>query len=800
MSGIITLTVLALLLNSTSFKPGAQLFLFKFWKSLKFFAYLMIFTLIGLMIPAHTYLYLSFSDIYYAVHFYFTLIVIRILVFLIMSPILSRLGYGFTWRWAFTIVWSEMRGLLNINMALMFSYTDNALGTEGEKSQILLHGVTICLITLMINSITLPRAVIQLGLRDITLTQRKSLYYTVQHFQGIIKASASALRFDRDLANADWNLVDKKIMFTNPYKLKPEEERQNLKCPDCNKEIREASINTEIMELARIRLLSAQIASYERQYIHEILSQSAVKVLVGAAGSFGDKKGEFMSFQTIRAYAEKKKFFNFVRKILLNWVYNTRKEKGLTKYFFFSILLFCHKIVFNDEFESSVYLIIILNMAPLLISWIPQLYVIYEKEARTVNHMFLSFYIIESILKLITPVLLQVIDRRMTHQLSFRYAILKGYVQGEADIACLIDKISSSKLVAEELRKRVSMNAERAMKELGYLEYDHPDIAITMKTKEEINSLLGMASEILKNLKSKGIINKAEVAEIHKIIMAKRKHVFDFEPVIKLPSLDEVLYHISWLNKSKFHINFIKRHSSKPYLGLDQQLLETKEKEKTVYADYLLSGAIIGELNCLTEKPMTFTATCKTVVETYFINKRDIYDIFNNCCPSIEYKMWLKLALAIGAKKVKEILAYEDWTYNLQLQLCNVYVRDVLLGYKVDIYDETVSYVILVYGSVEDCQLQKTYFAPELIPKTCHQIKGTARITKILVIQTSIDLKKCRSNTARYVPVCKHIRAGSKRELDLVFLKCSIFSSFILFTPMILFPCCILPQPLPQIL
>ncbi|XP_056649434.1 sodium/hydrogen exchanger 10 isoform X2 [Monodelphis domestica] len=859
MSGIITLTVLALLLNSTSFKPGAQLFLFKFWKSLKFFAYLMIFTLIGLMIPAHTYLYLSFSDIYYAVHFYFTLIVIRILVFLIMSPILSRLGYGFTWRWAFTIVWSEMRGLLNINMALMFSYTDNALGTEGEKSQILLHGVTICLITLMINSITLPRAVIQLGLRDITLTQRKSLYYTVQHFQGIIKASASALRFDRDLANADWNLVDKKIMFTNPYKLKPEEERQNLKCPDCNKEIREASINTEIMELARIRLLSAQIASYERQYIHEILSQSAVKVLVGAAGSFGDKKGEFMSFQTIRAYAEKKKFFNFVRKILLNWVYNTRKEKGVPSKN--PVLLFCHKIVFNDEFESSVYLIIILNMAPLLISWIPQLYVIYEKEARTVNHMFLSFYIIESILKLaamrkgyfqhnwnlfelliivlgiieeilmvtdafknsiyvfqalivlkisnllrvfrilklITPVLLQVIDRRMTHQLSFRYAILKGYVQGEADIACLIDKISSSKLVAEELRKRVSMNAERAMKELGYLEYDHPDIAITMKTKEEINSLLGMASEILKNLKSKGIINKAEVAEIHKIIMAKRKHVFDFEPVIKLPSLDEVLYHISWLNKSKFHINFIKkkvkiltfdcgnnifeegdsprgifvihsgmikRHSSKPYLGLDQQLLETKEKEKTVYADYLLSGAIIGELNCLTEKPMTFTATCKTVVETYFINKRDIYDIFNNCCPSIEYKMWLKLALAIGAKKVKEILAYEDWTYNLQLQLCNVYVRDVLLGYKVDIYDETVSYVILVYGSVEDCQLQKTYFAPELIPKTCHQIKGTARITKILVIQTSIDLKKCRSNTARYVPVCKHIRAGSKHKMD----------------------------------
>ncbi|XP_044525120.1 sodium/hydrogen exchanger 10 [Gracilinanus agilis] len=910
MSGIISLTMLALLLNSTSFKPGAQLFLYKFWKSLKFFAYLMIFTLIGLLIPTHTYLYLSFSDIYYAVHFYFTLIVIRILVFLIMSPILSRLGYGFTWRWAFTIVWSEMRGLLNINMALMFSYSDNTMGTENEKSQVLLHGVLLCLITLVINSITLPRAIIQLGLRDITLTQRKSLYYTVQHFQEIIKASASALKFDRDLANADWNLVDKKIMFTNPYKLKPEEERRNLKCPDCNKEIREATINTEIMELARIRLLSAQIASYERQYIHEILSQGAVKVLVGAAGSFGDKKGEFMSFQTIRAYAEKKKIFNFMRKILLNWVYNTRKEKGVPSKI--PILLFCHKIVFNEEFRSSVYLIIILNMAPLLISWIPKLYDIYKKEVRTVNHMFLSFYIIESILKLaamrkgyfqhnwnlfelmiiifgvieeillstdavknsiymyqavvflkivnllrifrilklITPLLLQVIDRRMTHQLSFRYAILKGYVQGEADIACIIDKISSSKLVAEELRKRVSMNAERAMKELGYLEYDHPDIAITMKTKEEINSLLGMASEILKNLKSKGIINKAEVAEIHKVTRIiqpvfirsyinvqwqdKNKNVGDlnfwywqriktelqldhsdtyykqhktcylqsyFEPyfeynhnyifygnvqdfssgkenpkdLAEIPVMSEAWttnndeeqtedpqIHLDIENQNKEFM----RQSSKYYFGIDQQLLETKEKEKTVYADYLLSGAIIGELNCLTEEPMTFTATCKTVVETYFISKKDIYDIFYNCCPSIEYKMWLKLALAIGAKKVKEILAYEDWTYNLQFQLCNVYVRDVPLGFKVDIYDETVSYVILTYGSVEDCQLQKNYFAPTLIPKTCHQIKGIARITKILVIQTSVDLKKCRSNTVRYVPICEHVRAGSKHKMS----------------------------------
>ncbi|XP_074157273.1 solute carrier family 9 member C1 isoform X2 [Sminthopsis crassicaudata] len=808
MSGIISLFVSSLLLNSTSFKQGAELFLLK------------------------------------------------ILVFLILSPILNRFGYGFTWRWAFTMVWSEMRGLFNINMALTLSYSVNSIGSEREKSQILLHGVTLCLITLLINSITLPRAVIHLGLRDITLTKRKSLYYTVQHFQEITKSAITALRFDRDLANADWTWVDKKTTFKNPYKLTAEEsEQQKLKCPKCQMELGDTRISTEIMELARIRLLSAQIASYERQFASEILSQNAVKVLIGAAGSFGDKKGQFMSFQTIQAYVEKKRFFNFFRNILLNWVYNSRKEKGApTKYIALlnPILLFCHKIVFSDEFEFTGYLVIMLNMSPLIMSWIPQLNIIYDKEIRTVNHTFLLFYIVEAVFKiiamrkrfflqnwnllelaitviaifeelmidseavevsnystnsifflkivkllrifrvfkLITPMLLEVIDKRMSQQLSFRYAILKGYVQGEEDITCIIDHISGNKAVAQVLRHRVSKSAEDAMKELGYLEYDHPDIAITMKTKEEINTLLKMASEILRSLEAKGIVNKSEVTEIQKIIISKKKDMLDFEPIVRLPSLDEILYHIPWLNKSEVHINFIKkkvriltfdcgnnifeegddltgiyliitgmikRKSTYRDFRMDQMPSKGDHSGQMTYADYLISGAIIGELNCLTNEPVKYTATCKTVVETYFIPKEHLYETFKECCPSIEYKIWLKLSLGVGAQKVKEILAYENWSYNLQLQLCNVYVRDVPMGTKADIYDETVSYVILVYGSAKDCQLQKIHFAPTLIPKTCHQIQGIADITKILVIQTSVDLKKCRHNTKCYVPVCKHV-------------------------------------------
>lgn len=60
----------------------------------------------------------------------------RLLVFLLLSPLLSRLGDGFSWRWAFIMVSSEMRGVPNVSMALLLAYSDLSVGTEREKSQV----------------------------------------------------------------------------------------------------------------------------------------------------------------------------------------------------------------------------------------------------------------------------------------------------------------------------------------------------------------------------------------------------------------------------------------------------------------------------------------------------------------------------------------------------------------------------------------------------------------------------------------------------------------------------------------
>ncbi|XP_021789725.2 sodium/hydrogen exchanger 10 isoform X5 [Papio anubis] len=846
MSGIFTLAIVGLLLNSTSFKAGVEALLLEFWNFLSRVAFLMVFTFFGLLIPAHTYLYVKFADIYYSLNIYFTLIVLRLVTLLLMSPALSRVGHEFSWRWVFIMIWSETKGMPNINMALLLAYSDLYFGSDKEKSQILFHGVLVCLITLIVNRFVLPTAVTILGLRDATSTKYKSVCCTFQHFQELTKSVASVLKFDKDLANADWNMIEKAIILENPYMLNQEEttEQQKVKCPHCNKEIDEI-LNIEAMELANRRLLSAQMASYQRQYRNEVLSQSAVQVLVGAAGSFGEKKGKCMRLETIKNYSESQKTITFTRKLLLNWVYNTRKEKvGPSKYFFFHL---CHTIVFTEEFEHVGYLVILMNIFPFVISWISRLNVIYRRELKHTNYCFLTLYVLEALLKiaamrkdffshtwnlfelaitltgilyailteieaikyifavtevivfiklvqfirilrifkLIAPKVLQIIDKRVSHQKTFWYGILKGYVQGEADVMTIIDQITSSKQIKQILLKRVIRNMKHATKELGYLEYDHPEIAVTVKTKEEINVMLNMAGEILKAFGLKGIIHKIESAQISKLITAKKKEMLESKSIIRPLTVEEVLYHIPWLDKNQDHINFIqekakvltfdcgngvfeegdepqgiyiiisgmvKLERSKPGLGIDQ-MVESKEKDFLIIdTDYMLSGEIIGEINCLTNEPMKYSATCETVVETCFIPKTHLYDAFKQCSPLIEHKMWLKIGLAITARKIREHLSYEDWNYKMQLKLSNIYIEDIPMTTKTDIYDENVIYVILIHGAVEDCQLRKFYRAPFLIPITCHQIQGIEDFTKVVIIQTPTNMKAFRWNIRKFIP------------------------------------------------
>ncbi|XP_039393784.1 sodium/hydrogen exchanger 10-like isoform X4 [Mauremys reevesii] len=818
MSGVISLTVLGLLLDSVSFSPGVDEFIF------------------------------------------------RGLVVLFLSPLLSRLGYGFNCRWGAVIVWSGMRATFTLNMALGISQSKDP-GIAAMKNMILLYAGTASLMTLMINSTTVKKLVTTLGLCNITLPKRMAMYSAVQRIKEMEANTCSMLKLDRFVADANWTVTEEAIKIDYPYKFDMEEASQivrTLKCPDCNTDISDETTPqqiADILEEARLRLLTAQIASYQKQYHTGMLNQDAAQTLIGAAESCVDIRGKFMNIHEVKTYWESKGLLVSFKKLLSDWVYNVKDEKS--KPAWNEIVKPCHYIVFMDEFECTSYIITLLNLIPILIDF-THLDETYIKQLKICNYYFISLYILEAslkalamgkayifhhwnqfelviiivglidimiinifkplhptyhmiktirvfriirlirvlrLLKLVIPRLINLLEKQTNKQLTVRYDIAKGYVQGEEDTKYLIEQISGYETISKEINKMMENNKQDGMKELGLMQRDYPDIVTAVKTKQVVQTVLNTATETLKVLISSGIVDKNEEAKLQKMILQKKKNLGTLPSTIAPPTAEEVLHGISWLENEKKQIEFFQKRArisyydygtiiyeehkmpegihliisgmtklcgSSPRYGVAKDVYERRNPKPVPYTDYLVSGAIIGELNCLTKQEMEYTVTCETTVQTCFISMNDLFEAFDEFleCPSLEYKIWFKLALDITIKAFKEKLAYQDWSYKTCIKLPNVYVMDVPTHSKWDIYDGTMDDVILVHGSVQDCKTPQPYFAPCILPKTCYQVQGTAAVTKLLIVRTTTTMK--RKSSSRCSNACGRRQAtiGNAEETD----------------------------------
>ncbi|KAM4617467.1 solute carrier family 9 member C1-like [Discoglossus pictus] len=185
-------------------------------------------------------------------------------------------------------------------------------------------------------------------------------------------------------------------------------------------------------------------------------------------------------------------------------------------------------------------------------------------------------------------------------------------------------------------------------------------------------------------------------------------------------------------------------HGSSPFFGHRKYVEGEEDMQQIIshYTDYRSIGAIVCELNCLTKQEMEYTITCETAVQTCFISIADLFDAFDAFLeyPSLEYKIWLSIGVQISVKLFKENIAYQSWSFNkICTWLSNAYLEDIELNTRFDVYDGTMNDVILVYGSVMDCQQLQTYHAPYIIPKTSHQVRAIANMIKLLIVPSTVN-------------------------------------------------------------
>ncbi|XP_078238121.1 solute carrier family 9 member C1 isoform X8 [Pogona vitticeps] len=836
MSGVIAVCALGLCLDAVNFSPGMDVLLDKLLSFLTFVAQFLVFLIMGIVIGQKSFPYIDVHTFFYTVTVYLSLILIRALVMCILTPFLSHFGYGFNWRWGAVLVWSGIRGTPTFNTVLAFSRSPSVRAQDLEiKTTIFFYSVSSSLLTLIINSTTVKKLVIALGLCNVSFPKRMARHNVFQHFKQLLATAFAMLKFDRFLADANWALAEKTITDEDLDKLDSEEFNQQMKkfrCPACNVE-NPIDVNSEemaeLMEEARLRLLTAQIASYQKQYNSGMLSQETKRTLIGAAECSADVAGKFMNIEEVKTYWESQGILLSLKKLLSDWVYNVRPETSTASKNRFIRL--CRRIVFKRIFEHTSSLITFTNCIPIFLHFIPGVNMEFLPQLKMCIYYFLSLYIMEAILKVIAmgkkymyyhwnqfdflviilgiadvvlinifgaddpsyaivnslrvfrfmrvlrlfrllkhiiPKLIKLLERQINKQLSLCYEIAKGYIQAQEDIKCLIEQIAGHETVYVEINKILEKNKEDALKELGLMQRNYPDVVTAVKTKQAGQTVLNIASEELKFMASGGIVDKTEGAQLHEMIVSKRKRLATLPPTIAPRTALELLHNVMWLYNDAHQIDYIKEKAyivyfdygdviseegylpegihlivsgmvklsgSAPRYGVYNEEMEER-LAATPYTDYLATGAIIGEVNCLTRQDMEYSVTCETAVQTCFIPLNDLLEAFDAFLgpPSLEEKIWLKIAVDVGIKTLKEALPNQDWTYKLCAHYSNIYLMDVPNYEKCDIYDPLMDVVVLVYGAVQDCQQGQCYYAPCILPKTCHQVQGNASTTKLLLL------------------------------------------------------------------
>ncbi|XP_048081321.2 sodium/hydrogen exchanger 11 [Ursus arctos] len=827
MSGMIALVAVGLNLDSLSFKPRIEIIITKFLKMFSTVYQQLIYTFFGIIIGCGETKYLGFHTVVFIFILFTTVNFVRLLTIVLVSPILMHANYEYNWKWGIVIAWSGIKGVFSL---LLAPDIHNLAEQKVESPQLfILYVQVISLMTMGINSYMMTHSARTLGLCAISLPRQMAMQNAIKHIQEIIQNTITLFKTEKILTNVNWTLVEEKTKIE--YNIPSDA----CHVSHDNKKEEESPTEEVLIEEARLHVAIIQMSSFEKQCNDGILSVEAARILIGATKSYCPIQGKFMSIYDVSTYVRARSWLMKFKSMLAFLEYHKDKA-SLILYGNNKFLLFVYHIAFSEEFEYAGHVITVMYIYPMIMHLWPIVRELNVSALISVNNYFVFLFIFRSALKIvilkrkyfhqywntldflivllgiidifciyfvklrpdnfvliqitvilgyfriirfipfikiIIPLLINIVDVQIKKRLRLMYSITKGYVKSQEDTKFLIKQISSRESIYQKLYEILETNKRDAVKELGLIEHEGRDVVIALKTRQAIRSVIAKALKNLTFLWSRGIIDKHEGIEMNKVFLAKIKALNNFPMAIPPPTPDKYLHNIVWLENKDVLIEFFKEraklayfdygdvicregempqgiyliisgmailHSSPPTFGIDSSL-KSDRVSQTMFTEYCTSGDIIGELSCLLKREIEYTAICETILQACFISLEDLYEGFDVFWPSLEYKIWLKLALGIACQYFESSLTDEDLNFQKCVAFNLAYVETLSSYNEMTIDNVTMKFVIIVYGSVIDTQTEVPYLAPCILPKTCEQVQGTSDLSKLLVVQASKPAK-----------------------------------------------------------
>lgn len=337
-SGVLAVVALGVVIsaNKVSISPEVEEFVHSFWEMLSYLANTLIFIIVGIVITERSVSFIEKNDLFLILITYIAITVFRLLMIGMLSPILTRLGYGLKWQDAIIMTWGGLRGAVGLALALSVAesrYIDRA--KIGNKILIQVSGIVI--LTLLVNATTTNFLLRILGMNALSAWKQSNMVNAVRHLREVQKRSLQVHREDVFLTDADWKYVEQYTAIGNPYN--PKDSGQDADdhntacnsalpaymfrklshvslCPDCSEHHLcqpSQQEKDEMLNEARIRMISAQKVHYWRQFESGLLLRDSASVLVSAADAVADKPDQFITVNELRKNWEVNRVYKWLQ-------------------------------------------------------------------------------------------------------------------------------------------------------------------------------------------------------------------------------------------------------------------------------------------------------------------------------------------------------------------------------------------------------------------------------------------------------------------------------------------------------
>ncbi|GAU91560.1 hypothetical protein RvY_03788-2 [Ramazzottius varieornatus] len=389
-SGALANLVLGLWMSShrTTISPDVEELVDRIWEIICLISNTLIFSLVGVIIVETAMLNVSSEDWILLVIINIFLLLVRALSFIVLKPLLVRIGIGpkvFTWSHIFVLSWGGFKGAVTLALGIMGSKDEIFAGEEEERvrAKLLFHSAGVVAFTLLFNASTMRFFLKRLGILDMPLSKMITMHMAVKQIMLTRNQKLDALKTDRYLADADWQRVDD-LTKVEASRYGVEDESQTslwtihyvtreVSCPSCHAEVQLEPLATELAEMesiARLRLVNAKKTSYWRQYEEGTLSQNGIKYLDDLSDTVLNSDHGVIDAEDVKNALHSETYTFFKKKIgdLQHWMEN----HSLTARFMPSGSHWrqrAFRIAVSPVFLYVTYTLIVCNMVETIMDW-----------------------------------------------------------------------------------------------------------------------------------------------------------------------------------------------------------------------------------------------------------------------------------------------------------------------------------------------------------------------------------------------------------------------------------------------